>query len=61
MYFDTELIIDLQEVKEYIENPKFAQYLLDTCPSFGCAAFVLQSLLDALAAAQQSVDNSNNI
>lgn len=59
MQFDTELTIDLQEVKEYIENPQFAQYLLDTCPSFGCAAFVLQSLLDALEEARQSVDNFN--
>ena len=59
MQFDTELTIDLQEVKEYIENPQFAQYLLDTCPSFGCAAFVLQSLLDALEEARQSFDYFN--
>ena len=61
MEFDTELTIDLQEVKEYIENPKFAQYLLATAPSFECAAFVLQSVLDAVNTAALSVDNSDNI
>lgn len=59
MQFNTELTIDLQEVKDYIENPKFATYLLETCPSFECAAFVLQSLLDAVQNAAQSVDNLN--
>ena len=59
MNFNTEMTIDLQEVKDYIENPKFAMYLLETCPSFECAAFVLQSLLDAVQDAAQSIDNSN--
>ena len=58
---DLEIEVDLQEIKEYIENPKFTQFLLDSAPSFGCAAFVLQKLLDALDEAAQSVDNSNNI
>ena len=58
---DMDIEVDLQEIKEYIENPKFTQFLLDSTPSFGCAAFVLQKLLDALDEAAQSVDNSNNI
>lgn len=41
MQFDTEMIIDLGEVKEYIESEKFTRFLLDSAPSFGCAAFVL--------------------
>ena len=61
MNFNTEMTIDLQEVKDYIENPKFAAYLLETCPSFECAAFVLQSLLDAVEDAAQSVDKEENI
>ena len=54
-----DMTIDLQEVKDYIENPKFAMYLLETCPSFECAAFVLQSLVNAVQNAAQSVDNLN--
>ena len=59
MNVNTEMTIDLQEVKDYIENPKFASYLLETCPTFECAAFVLQSLVDAVQNAAQSVDNLN--
>ena len=61
MQFDTTLTIDLQEVKEYIEHPKFAQFLLDTAPSFECAAFVLQTLLNAVNDAAQTVDNLDNL
>lgn len=59
MQFDTEITIDLQEVKDYIDNSEFTKYLLDTAPSFGCAAFILQSLLNAVDEAAQSIDNSN--
>ena len=59
MEFDTEITIDLQEVKDYIVNPDFSKFLLDTAPSFGCAAFVLQTLLNAVEEAAQSIDNSN--
>lgn len=59
MQFDTEMTIDLAEVKEFIESSKFTSFLLNSAPSFGCAAFVLQKLLDALDEAQQSLDNSN--
>ena len=59
MQFDTEITIDLQEVKDYIDNSEFTKYLLDTTPSFGCAAFILQSLLNAVDEAAQSIDNSN--
>ena len=59
MQTNMDITIDLQEVKDYIENPKFAMYLLETCPSFECAAFVLQSLVDAVQNAAQSVDNLN--
>lgn len=59
MQLDTEITIDLQEVKDYIENTDFSKFLLDTVPSFGCAAFVLQTLLNAVEEAAQSIDNSN--
>ena len=58
MQFNTEMTIDLEEVKEYIESEKFTRFLLDSAPSFGCAAFVLQKLLDALDEAAQSLDNN---
>lgn len=61
MQFDTELTIDLEEVKEYIENAKFTRFLLDTAPSFETAAFVLQSLLNAVEEAKQSLDKNKNI
>lgn len=61
MQFDTELTIDLEEVKEYIESNKFTRFLLDTSPSFETAAFVLQSLLNAVDDAKQSLDKAENI
>ena len=59
MQFNTEMTIDLDEVKEFIVSRAFTQFLLDAAPSFGCAAFVLQKLMDALDEAVQSLDNSN--
>lgn len=56
-----EVTIDLEEVKNFIENPDFHQYLLAHTPSFETAAFILQSLLDAVETAASSVDNSDNI
>ena len=58
---DFEMDVDLNEVKEVIEHPDFAQYLLSHTTSFGAAAFSLQTLLDAVEAAAASVDNSDNI
>lgn len=61
MGLDTEITIDLEEVKNYIENPQFSQFLLSTAPNFETAAFVLQSLLNAVEEAKQSVDKIENI
>lgn len=52
-----EITIDLDEIKAYIENPEFHRYLLDTAPSFEAAAFILQTLLDAVESAVNQVDN----
>lgn len=54
---DLEVTIDLKEVKQFIESPDFHQYLLAHTPSFETAAFILQSLLDAVETAASSVDN----
>lgn len=52
MNFDIE--VNLQEVKEVIESPDFAQYLLSHTTEFASAAWILQTLLDALDEAAQS-------
>ena len=58
---DFEMDVDLAEVKNVIEHPDFAQYLLSHTTSFGAAAFILQTLLDAVDEAAQQFDNSENI
>lgn len=56
-----EITINLDEVKEFVENPSFHMYLLENTPSFETAAFILQTLLDKVKEAAASVDNIENI
>lgn len=56
-----DIEIDLQEIADYVKSTKFAEFLLETAPSFECAAFVLQTLLNSVDEAALSVDNLNNI
>ena len=58
---DFEVEVDLDEVKRTIEAPEFAQYLLSHTTQFSSAAFILQTLLDAVESAAASLDNSENI
>ena len=58
---DYEVTVDLEEVKQVIESPDFAQYLLSHTTQFSTAAFILQTLLDAVDAAAQQVDNFEEI
>ena len=58
---DFEVTVDLEEVKQVIESPDFAQYLLSHTTQFTTAAFILQTLLDAVDEAAQQLDNSENI
>ncbi len=58
---DLEVSVDLEEVKRVIEAPEFAQYLLSHTTQFSSAAFILQTLLDAVDDAAASLDNSDNI
>lgn len=51
----------MDEVKEFIENPEFHQYLLANTTEFSTAAFILQTLLDAVENAIQRIDNTENI
>lgn len=58
MQFNTEIMIDLDEVKKFIGSEKFTRFLLGAAPSFGCATFVLSKLFDAVDEAVQSLDNN---
>lgn len=58
---DFEVEVDLDEVKSVVEAPEFAQYLLSHTTQFSSAAFILQTLLDAIETAASSIDNSENI
>ena len=39
--------VDLNEVREFIEDPDFSYFLLEHTTNFNVAAFILQTLLDA--------------
>ena len=44
MEFNTELSVDLEDVKDFIESDKFVQFLLNNTTQFATAAFCLQTL-----------------
>ena len=42
------MTVDLNEVKEFVESSKFADYLLSNTTNFLTAAYILQALLERL-------------
>lgn len=48
--------INLDEVARVVRSESFARYLLDETEDFAVAAYILQALLDRLAADGQQVD-----
>ena len=48
MIFDTEMTVDVKEVREFVESEKFIQFLLNNTTDFSVAAFILQTVLDRL-------------
>ena len=48
MIFDTEMTVDVKEVREFVESEKFIQFLLNNTTDFSVAAFILQAVLDRL-------------
>ena len=42
------MTVDLNEVKEFVESSKFADYLLSNTTNFSTAAYILQALLKRL-------------
>lgn len=43
-----EITIDLNEVKEFVENEEFVQFLLNNSVNIEVPAFILQVLLDKI-------------
>ena len=48
MNFNTEMTVDVNEVREFIESDKFVQFLLNNTTDFSVAAFILQAVFNAL-------------
>ena len=47
----------LEEVEATVTNDKFAQYLLSNTTDFATAAFILQTLLNAIDEAKEKMNN----
>ena len=54
--WNTEVMVDLDEVARVVKSEAFARFLLDQICDFTAAAYILQALLDRLAADGQQVD-----
>jgi hypothetical protein len=48
-----EISVDIEEVEKFISSDDFSKYLLDKT-DIGVAAFILQSLLDAVDKAKET-------
>ena len=43
-----EISVDIEDVEEFVISDKFRDFLLENTTDFGTAAFILQSLLEAI-------------
>ena len=50
-----EVSVDIKEVEEFITDEKFTNFLLENTADFGVAAFIMQSLLDAIENAKRKI------
>lgn len=50
-----EVSVDINEVENFITNEKFTKFLLENTTNFGVTAFIMQSLLDAVEEAKESM------
>ena len=50
-----EVSVDINEVEDFITNEKFTNFLLENTADFGVAAFIIQSLLDAIKEAKRKM------
>lgn len=49
----------LEEVEATVTNDKFAQYLLSNTTNFAAAAFIMQTLLDAIDEVKERLGENN--
>ncbi len=47
-----EVSVDIEDVENFVLSDDFRNYLLNKTTDFGTAAFILQSLLDAIEKAK---------
>lgn len=47
---------DLKDAERVIKSDKFAKFLMSNTTSFGAAAFILQTLLDAVDNAKKALE-----
>ena len=43
-----EIEVDIREVRNFVEQKKFHEFLIDNTTDFSIAAFILQTLLDKI-------------
>ena len=55
-----EMTVNMDNIKEFIENEKFHQFLLSNTTEFETAAWVLQTLLDAYSEADKKLAAADN-
>ena len=48
MIFDTEMTVNPDKVKAFVESDKFIQFLLNNTTDFSVAAFILQTVEDKI-------------
>lgn len=54
-----EMSVNLDTVKDFVEN-KLPSLLLENTTDFAVAAFVLQSVLDAIDSAEASIEDGSD-
>jgi hypothetical protein len=50
-----EVSVDINDVEKFITSDKFTEFLLNNTTDFATAAFVLQSLLEAVDVAKEEL------
>lgn len=50
-----EVSVNIEDVEKFITNEKFTDFLLKNTTDFGVAAFIMQSLLDAIEDAKRKM------
>ena len=57
MFLDTNMTVDLNEVKRLVESDEFVQFLLSHTSDLAVAGYILQRILEAVEADAASLDN----